>query len=384
MEEIKLTKACNYKNIHENFFKRLVEVENLHQKNKLIGGFNDKNVIEELASIYKSAVEYYHEISKEKENYFNEKLNNLLSNEKIIKLMEETNQEINIRPSFSFFREKKFKNIYKTHFRITMNKIESNSKNIERIFDIKTKNEENEENYEKGVKIINNNIDEQEINFRIRLLEKVKGFSNLSKNNSDNISNLNSSPSLKKSPKKSYLIISPRKFSLLSLENFVKDNNNDNKNNYNSNSNSHSNSKIQNFNKKNTFINFFIDRFLLWMFHKFTQKFQNVISKNVKKLFDENYMNKRDIFLEYEEEFATFYDFFDKKNNEYDISIHTIIKSLLIDRKEKIQLENIKLLEELRKIEQIGKIEKICEDRHFSAYIEDLKNNIITFLLNKK
>jgi hypothetical protein len=378
MEEIKLTNTVNHENIPKNFFRKLVEVENLHQKNKLIGGFNDKKNIEELASLYKLAVEYYHDISTEKENYFHEKLNKLLSNEKVIKLMNENNKEIYIKGSFSLRKEKKFKNIFKTQFKITMNKIESSNKNIEKLLDLKIQNEENEEYYEKSVEIINNNIDEQEINFRLKLLEKSKkekkGLSNLSDDidqKNINISNLS------RSPKKSYLNTSPRKFSLFSLE--YSDNKKD-KENYNS----INNSNLLNFNKKNISINFFIDRFLIWIFHKFTQKFQNIISKSVKKLFEENFINKKDIYLEYEDEFASCVDIFDKKNNEYDESIQTIIESLSIDRNEKIQIENIKLLEQLSNIKQKGKMDKISEDKIYLEYIDDLKNNIMMFFINKK
>ena len=96
MEKIEIKDEVNNIKLPENFFKRIVEFENIHQKNKLIGGFNDIKVIEELAKLYKTAVEFFCSKNKEKENYFFEKLQDLLSNDKVIKLMDDNYKNTDI------------------------------------------------------------------------------------------------------------------------------------------------------------------------------------------------------------------------------------------------------------------------------------------------
>jgi len=376
MEKIKSIDNNNNKKITENFFKKIVELENIHQKNKLIGGFNDKKVIEDLATLYKNCVEYYHNKSKEKENYFYDKLQILLSNEKVIKLMSDSNEEIDIKRTFSFRKQKKFKNIYATQFKITMNKINMNSsENTVGAFDLKN---ENNENYEKGVQIINSNIEEQENNFRLKLekaKKEKKRFSLLIENGNGNVDNkMLSLTSPKKINRERHSELITRDFSLLSSGNFDLDNNN--------NMSFANNSNLSIVNKRNKSINLFIEKFLFMLSHKYFQKFHDVTLKNLMKLFEENYENKKEVFLEYEDELASFDGFFDKETNTYEKSMQLIVDSLILERNEKIESENIILFEELKKLVEIGKMDKISNnDDDFIEYIDDLKNKIMNIIL---
>lgn len=405
--------SFNNKKLPENFHKNIVELENKHQKNTLIGGFNDIKVIEDLAKLYKIGVEYYNNKSKINENYFYEKLQKLLSNEKVIKLMDENNnKDFDIKRSFSFRKQKKFKNIYSAQFKIRMNKIlMSQSEMPLNPFDLK----EEKDHYEKGVEIINDNLSNQENNFRLKL-EKAKKekkekkrfssilstISNTKGDNSlfDSIGfNINSS-----SPRKningyrnSELIT--RNFSLLSsgkisLEKYddysnakeIEDfdlsftSNNNNNNNKDSKKDLKNSSNYSYITKRNKSLNLFIDKFLIWLFNKYYKKFGNEITQNFLKLMEETYDNKKEIYLEYEEDFKSF-DGFLSKDNKYDESIQNIIDSLVLERNEKTQFENIKLYEKIKGVIKQERNKEILNEDEFIENIDDLTNKIMKIVV---
>lgn len=91
MENIKFIQDFFYhkENLPDDFYEKIVELENIHFRNKFFKGCVDAVTIEDLASLYKLGVEHFCSKDKEKENYFYEKMQSLLSNDKIIQIIDD-------------------------------------------------------------------------------------------------------------------------------------------------------------------------------------------------------------------------------------------------------------------------------------------------------
>lgn len=437
MDGINFIDDFYYKNLPDDFYEKMVELENAHQKNKYFGGFSDIKVIEELTLLYKQGVEYFCVFDKEKENYFYEKMQNLLSNEKVIKIMEDNlekenhipsrskrshtvfnnnnktnnllgadsnlnstptkNNNIPIKRKFSYGKQKKFKTRNSMQFKMIMNKIASKK---EKKIDIEDLKKETEKNYEKGYEIYNNNMEEQEKNFKENL-EKIKKkrrrFSsalldsnelntlniNTSTNNNNNLTEINSPNKTRRKDS----TLSSRKFSRLSSGKFELESS-DKKEDISAIANNYSLSFVS---RRKKSINYFIDNYLIWFFHKYFDKFSSNILKKILKKFERNYLNKKGIYLQYEEELSSFGDIQEKNNSgkneeigdkqQFDEGIRLIVDSLLMEKKEKFDAEDLRLFEEMKLIAEKGKNIEICNEEEFNKSINDLTNKIMEIFI---
>jgi len=470
MEKIKFIDEYYYQkeNLPENFFEKIVELENMHYRNKFFKGFTDLTVIEELASTYKQAVEHFCQIDKEKENYFYEKMQNLLSNDKVIKLMDNSNDNIskgnntthvifNISSGQENEVHKKINNdhYYKNNnnnieinsekgidltdrsiknsskvnhrkistesfvskfdkdysdtkkrrrfsmlFKLVMNKMKFNSQ-ITNTEEMQNKTLENLNN---GICILNGDMEDQDKSFKMRLenAKKEKKLLNLANNSTLGNSFENGLQQLNESLSNSHNNNSnntQRKASDLSLKNSNKENTKlknrkslkKHENNYNNNSNDelsfiNGNLNLSFLSRRKKSINHIIDNFLKEFLHVYLDKTSNGVIRNVLKNFEEIYNEKKKYFVQYEEELAIFYQMTDenggkKEAKDIDESIKLLMQSLVMERNEKLQMQDKLLSKIIYEIKNKGKIVDLNNDEDFNFIVNSVCEKIMSIFI---
>jgi len=469
MENIKLIQEYYYRNenLPENFYEKIVELENLHYRNKFFKGFPDVNVIEELASIYKLAVEHFCQIDKEKEIYFYEKMQNLLSNDKIIKLIDDNNDIISRNskiPSKDTISEDKYNqkypllenenkntNSYKKintdvkkeinnnnqenhvdsnitketinnssskksiitnrgskldqqimdnekrkrfslRFRLIMNKLKNN---IEK-YNIQEMQDNISEDHNTGISLLNRDMDDQEKTFKLNLEKAKKEKKLLILANSNTIcygfenstlTNENGKAILEKKRIHNSNGIVDDKFSSNNDKLTDEINIQNKKNDKISNEINLTNENNQLLNlsflsRRKISINNIVAEFLKEFLHVYLFKISNSVIKNIVKNCEDIYNEKKKYFIKYEEELDIFNDMIYengvlKKSEDIDQSIKLIMQSLIMERNEKLYLQDKLLQKIISEIKIKGENLDLNNDEEFLIIMNTLSDKII-------
>jgi len=463
MEIVKFIDDYYYKkeNLPDDFYEKIVELENLHYRNKFFKGFTDVNIIEELASTYKMGVEHFCQIDKEKENYFYEKMQNLLSNDKIIKLMDNSNDinskrnvetptifKVNnekenyvIAENFENFatRDKRSisnrninfinKNYSDSHFILSVNENARNNYNSRRIvqntilstynnddldnkkrkrfsmkfklimnklkFDSQTLNtdelqKENKLNFDNSINLFNKDIEEQEKNFKLKL-EKAKREkkilflnNNSSLRNSFDKRNLKDLDNSNERGRKNSFIKSNSINSFKSIKNDLYDIKEREKNELQM---INSNLNLSFLSRRKLSINHLIDNFFKEFLHVYLENISNSVIKNILRNFEDIYNEKKKYFIKYEEELTIFDEMTEEngqiKLNATDIdeSIKLLMKSLIIERNEKIKLQDKLLKKLINEIKLKGESLDLITDEDISNMISSIAYKIMGIVI---
>lgn len=395
MEQINFVDDFFYKKLPEEYFEMLVEFENVYQKNKFIKGVEDLEIIEELAFLYKQGVEFYCNCDKEMEKYFSDKLKFLLSNDKVIKLLEENiepcipqrtkrSQTVANKSSalgfqeneipkntferkYSFGKQKNIKSKYSLKFRMVMNKIAVKKDKLPKVSELEKKSEEN---FENGRELVNKDIEEQEKNFKLSL-EKIRRKKKIFRSNSlvnsvnqtpDKLLRRESSSSRRLSRLSSDITDSGKKEEISLIAN---------------------NSSLSFVSKRKRSINYYIDKFLIWMFQRYFEKFSENSLRKVLKIYEKFYSNKKEIYLKFEEEIFTMKNLIEIENKDthYEESIKLIIDSLVMERNEKFGSEDLGKYEEILFIKEKGKKINFDEEVDIIKSINDLTEKIMSIFI---
>ena len=311
--------ADKSKNLPDTFYQQIIELENEIQ----LSPHPSIDKVRDLGSLYKTAIETFSGVSEKKVNFYNRKMTQL------VMITNEINKKKNKKPTkWSKYMENHKKNTNK--FMLFL-QIETSKKDANDIMD------NNEKNFNKGYKIVESNLDNQEKKFqemkKKKKIRKIKSFrreERLSIGGEINLNNINDVDKIKGRSDKIDFVL-----------------------------------------------NDFMKKFHYIYLH--SKIFEAPIEK-LNEILEKVFLHKIDKYYYYQDQIKQFQlmkdDDAEQGNDEHDEEIQEYLKSLQNERRSYyIVLEDL-IKTNCDKIKKICEEAQIDEDKNVKKYLDELMNSI--------